>query len=154
LKKNDTNPWYLAKPVGRKRLEVQSKVLCLVPAPSSTNVAIKEKTLSSDDDGDETTIFDLDANVEEYCFTGTVIAIADGHGLIHFDGQSKADDVWMTLSSPKLFLNGGTWNEHNMEASNGTVTNVDVKQELNQGKSSNTLPILHYWKEMDSNALP
>jgi [histone H3]-trimethyl-L-lysine9/36 demethylase len=152
--KLNSNPWYLARPVGRKRLEVQTKVLCLVPAPSNLaeTTAIKDLTLSSDEaDLEEEPLLDVDANVEEICFTGTIVEIADGHALIHFDGQGKSDDIWMPLSSPKLFLNGGLWNE---ESSNAVVVSDDKdKLQVNQGTTSNNLPPLHYWKEMDSNEL-
>lgn len=153
--KSNANPWYLARPVGRKRLEVQTKVLCLVPAPSNIaeTTAVKDLTTMSSDEADldEEPLLDVDANVEEICFSGTIVEIADGHALIHFDGQGKSDDIWMPLSSPKLFLNGGMWND---ESSNVVVGSDDKEvHELNQGTASKGLPPLHYWKEMDSNEL-
>jgi [histone H3]-trimethyl-L-lysine9/36 demethylase len=152
--KANANPWYLARPVGRKRLEVETKVLCLVPAPSNVaeTTSIKDLTLSSDEaDLEEEPLLDVDANVEEVCFSGTIVEIADGHALIHFDGQGKSDDIWMPRSSPKLFLNGGKWNDESTAAA--VVIDDKVKLQSNQGTTSNALPPLHFWKEMDSNEL-
>ena len=40
-------------------------------------------------------------------FAGNVTAIVEDHARIHFVGSSKADDIWMEITSDKLFLDGG-----------------------------------------------
>ena len=160
-------PWYLAKPIGRKRLEVNMKILCLVPATPTTNSSIQDIVSSSDVEDEGT--FPDDNHVEELCFTGTIIRIEDRHALLHFDGQSKTSDIWMPLSSSKIFLNGGIWNEEKdditkvvahhstdqtvtTDASLGTATDGIVKT-VTTGTNAKALPVLHYWKEMDTNVL-
>lgn len=116
------NPWHLAKPSGRKRFEVQTRVLCLVPIPIQVPPPVCN---DSNDSSDE----EMPIDEEEQCFAGTVIEISEGHVLIHFDGKPKTEDMWMPVSSPKLFVDGGRWEE---------------EQQL-EG-----IPPLHYWKEIDS----
>ena len=174
-KKTDVKPWYLAKPVGRKRLEVNTKILCLVPVTSSTSASM-QVTVSTSDVDDDGMLFLNDHQVEELCFTGTIIRIEDKHALIHFDGQSKSSDIWMPLSSTKIFLNGGVWDEakhaiHNnhksavvvlaadpaLGKSSVTTTSIDgtTNAPMKVGATSVTAtPVLHYWKEMDTNVLP
>ena len=186
-KKVDMKPWYLAKPVGRKRLEVNMKILCLVPiTPTTTTASIQDLVVTSDAD-DELTFPIMDnLPVEEHCFTGTIIRIEDNHALIHFDGQCKSSDIWMHLSSPKIFLNGGiyddtkvnvamvttklntnnnttdpartTTTESSVTTTNGTTTTTTTKETASTATSTSVtalpVPVLHYWKEMDTNVLP
>jgi JmjC domain, hydroxylase len=131
--KREENPWHLAKPIGRKRLEVNAKVLCLIPAPladvpptpsSTTDTTGNDDDVSSDEE--------IVPEENEYCLAGTVAQIADGHVLVHFNGMNKSENKWVPLNSPKLFLDGGRWQEeHEAEG----------------------MPALHYWKEMDSKML-
>ena len=65
----------------------------------------------------------------EECFAGTIAEISEGHVRIHFDGLPKSEDVWMLGDSPKLFLDGGRWEEE---------------------REAKGIPPLHYWQEMDS----
>jgi hypothetical protein len=70
-------------------------------------------------------------DLEEQCFRGQVTEITDGYARIHLDGLSKADDVWMAIDSPKLYLDGGPWTE-------------------DEDEETSDLPPLHYWQVMDS----
>lgn len=99
--------WHLAKPVSCKRLKINTRVLCMMPG----------EQLKKDDTQDE------------QCFLGSIIEIVDDHGRIRFEGLSKSDDIWMPVNSPKLFLDGGRWEEK--EEENGLLP-------------------LQYWNEMDS----
>ncbi len=40
-------------------------------------------------------------------FAGNVTSLVENHARIHFVGSSKADDVWMEVTSDCLFLDGG-----------------------------------------------
>lgn len=86
--------WRLAKPhVQRKKpLTLDTKVLCLLPG---------RKEGENDDEQAE----------DEECFAGVVVEIVDDHCRIHFAGLKKEEDVWMSVSSKKLFLDGGKWAE-------------------------------------------
>ena len=78
--------------------------------------------LSSDDEPN-------DGNDDhEECFAGTVVEVSEGYVRIHFDGFPKSEDIWMLDDSPKMFLDGGRWEE----------------------TSANMPPQHHYWQEMDS----
>jgi JmjC domain, hydroxylase len=83
--------WRLAKPLGNKKakLQLEQKVLCLLPG--------KKEGI----DGEVTD--------EEECFAGVVKEFADDHCRVHFSGLKKDDDVWIALTDPKLFLDGGKW---------------------------------------------
>eukprot|EP00547_Thalassionema_nitzschioides_P007001 CAMPEP_0194204106 /NCGR_PEP_ID=MMETSP0156-20130528/3725_1 /TAXON_ID=33649 /ORGANISM="Thalassionema nitzschioides, Strain L26-B" /LENGTH=548 /DNA_ID=CAMNT_0038930039 /DNA_START=264 /DNA_END=1910 /DNA_ORIENTATION=- len=89
--------WRLAKPLTtsnkkkkKEQITLETKVLCLLPG----------KVVSNDyDDDDE----------DEQCFEGVVKELSDGHCRVHFAGLKKEDDVWIELTSPKLFLDGGKW---------------------------------------------
>lgn len=104
--------WHLAKPGSRKSLRPSVKVLCIMTAVVDGN--------QSDDSDDEE---------DEQCFSGVVTEYRDDHVRVHLDGYSKKDDIWMSVESPKLFLDGGRWSE--------TMAEED-------------LPPLHYWREEDS----
>jgi jumonji domain-containing protein 2 len=119
--------WHLAKPVTRKVLEVQSRVLCLVPA---TRKSEHVRDASNDDsDSSDSGNEEYEEEEDEQCFAGSIVEIADGHARIHLDGLPKTEDIWMPVSSPKLFLDGGRW---------GADGALEV------------IPPLHYWQEMDS----
>ena len=105
--------WHLAKPVNRKSLRPSTRVLCIVPAVFDDD--------SGSDDSSE-----IEEN--EQCFAGTIVEETDDHVKIHFDGMGKKEDQWMPIDSPKIFLDGGRWDE-------------DVSAKL---------PALHYWAEEDS----
>jgi len=81
--------WRFAKPTVKRELDLKAKVLCLVPA--------KLEGRHQDDD--------------EQCFLGEVTEIAEGHVRVHFQGLPKNEDLWMSMNSPKLFLDGGKWEE-------------------------------------------
>ena len=104
--------WHLAKPGSRKSLGPGVRVLCIVPVTVDGN--------SKDDDSSD--------EEDEECFAGVIIEGRDDHVRVRFDGMNKKDDTWMEVESPKLFLDGGMWEE-------------DVAEEL---------PALHYWKVEDS----
>lgn len=93
-----TEEWRLAKPSIRRELDLKTKVLCLVPA--------KLEGTSQDDD--------------EQCFLGEITEISEGHVRVHFQGLPKNEDVWMDMSSPKLFLDGGKWEEPQKTKKNKT----------------------------------
>ncbi len=95
--------WHLAKPVLRKMLKVQSKVLCIVPVAKA----------------------ELDDEDEE-CFRGTITEISQDHVRVHFDGLQRKEDIWIPMSSAKLFIDGGRWTEEE------------------------EMPVLHFWQEEDS----
>jgi JmjC domain, hydroxylase len=124
-KRAKESPWHLAKPISRKRLEVQMRVLCLVPAATKTLLPVPR---DYDDSSDE----EKDVEEDEQCFACTIVEMSQGHVLVHFDGLPKTEDIWMPESSPKLFLDGGRWQEEHEEEG---------------------MPPLHYWKEMDSKTL-
>jgi jumonji domain-containing protein 2 len=83
--------WRLAKPLVdiKMRRQVQkldSKVLCLLPGRR--------------EDSDRE---------DEQCFAGVVKEISEGFVRVHFCGLRKEDDVWMSVTSDKLFMDGGKW---------------------------------------------
>lgn len=50
----------------------------------------------------------LDTDDDEECyFTGVVVDVVEDHAKIHFAGTTKSEDIWLTLDSGKLFLDGG-----------------------------------------------
>jgi hypothetical protein len=110
-KEHEGEVWRLAKPVGRKLLKPLTRVLCIVPAIVEGN---------QEDDEDEE---------DEQCFAGAVTEVTDDHVRVHFDGLPKKDDLWMSMQSPKLFLDGGLFGE---------------------AKGPDSLLPRHYWKEEDS----
>jgi hypothetical protein len=82
-----TEEWRFAKPSIKRELDVKTKVLCLMPA----------KLEERDED--------------EQCFLGEITEIAEGHVRVHFQGLPKNEDVWIDMDSPKLYLDGGKWEE-------------------------------------------
>jgi hypothetical protein len=110
-KEHEGEVWRLAKPVGRKLLKPLTRVLCIVPTIVEGN---------QEDDEDEE---------DEQCFAGAVTEVTDDHVRVHFDGLPKKDDLWMSMQSPKLFLDGGLFGE---------------------AKGPDSLLPRHYWKEEDS----
>ena len=115
-RKQDQEVWHLAKPGSRKSLRPSVRVLCIVGTVVDGNPSV---------DGDS----DSEDEKDEQCFSGTVTEVRDDHVRIRFDGLGKKDDTWMSVDSPKLFLDGGRWGE--------TIAEEE-------------LPPLHYWREEDS----
>jgi hypothetical protein len=132
--------WHLAKPIiipatgarnkQRRRLEVFTRVLCLLPGTVMTS-----GDSNADDDDDEE---------DEQCFAGQIVELSDDHVLVHLDGLPRSEDFWLPVNSSKLFLDGGRWNEDDDM----------VEGEEGAKKISNSpargLPKLHYWQEIDS----
>jgi jumonji domain-containing protein 2 len=125
-RKVEQDVWHLAKPITRKALEVQARVLCLIPATRKSH-HIRDSCNDDSDSSDSRK--EEEEEEDEQCFAGSIVEIAEGYARIHLDGLPKTEDIWMQLSSPKLFLDGGRW------GANG---------------SSEEIPPLHYWQEMDS----
>ena len=105
-KAEDIEIWHLAKPIGRKSLRESDRVLCIIPAVTD----IKN-----------------DENESEECFAGYIFERMNDDVRIRLDGMGKKDDIWMSVNSSKLFVDGGRWEEEN-----------DFK-----------MPAKHYWKEED-----
>lgn len=122
-KKKQEDEWRLAQPVKRREIQSGSRVLVILPTASIGSggrpVALNA---GNDDDSDE-------EEEDEECFAGEVTEIADDHARVHLDGLCRSDDVWMPISSPKLFMDGGIW---------------DAKKE------KEGIPEQHIWEEMDS----
>jgi JmjC domain, hydroxylase len=116
--------WHLAKPMTRKGLAVNSKVLVMIPGIVASNEG--EPCYGSDSsDSDESKAVEE----EEQCFAGIITDFTDEHCRVHFASLSKDDDVWMHINSHKLFLDGGRWDDTN---------------------ETKGLPPKHYWQEVDS----
>jgi hypothetical protein len=109
--------WHLAKIVGRKVLRPSDRVLCIIPATLDEKSSMNEEGSRSIDDEDD-----------EQCFAGSIIETQGNHLRVRLDGFGRNDDVWMESGSPKLFLDGGRWEE----------------------SPKCGLPPKHYWKEEDS----
>ena len=107
--------WHLAKPIGRKGIEIGARVLCLQPG-TMVSGSMDQSHMSEDDE-------------DEQCFRGSVVERVDDNVKIHLDGLSKSEDVWVSLDSKKVYLDGGPW--------------VDDHEAC-------AIPYRHYWKEMDS----
>jgi hypothetical protein len=103
IEESEGDVWHLARPVGRKRLELHTRVLCLVPATVMSSKHSKAKSK-----------VDID---EEQCFSGEVVEIADDCARVHLDGTQKSEDTWIYSKSAKLFLDGGRWSEPDDEDS-------------------------------------
>ena len=114
-KTKEQEVWHLAKSGGRKSLRPAVKVLCIV---------------SVDPDGERN--IDSEEIEDEQCFSGIITEVRDDHVRIRFDGLSKKEDSWISIESPKLFLDGGRWGD--------TLAEED-------------LPPMHYWHEGDSKRL-
>lgn len=70
----------MAKPMTMTRMLIRTPVICLLES-------VKGK--------------------ERYSL-GSIVDIVDGHyAKIHFRGSKGADDIWLTMDSGKLFLDGG-----------------------------------------------
>merc|ERR1711935_1061796 len=89
--------WHLAKPVGRKALRESDRVLCIVPAVVGSSL----------------TNIDCSQEESEECFAGYIFERLNDDVRVRLDGMRKKDDTWMTVDSPKLFLDGGRWEEKN-----------------------------------------
>jgi hypothetical protein len=113
--------WHLAKSLGRKALRPSDRVLCIIPATLDEELSKKEGGSSSIDNDEE----DDD---DEQCFAGSIVETQGDHVRVRLDGFGRKDDVWMELGSPKLFLDGGRWEDC----------------------PKSGLPPKHYWKEEDS----
>ena len=51
-------------------------------------------------------LLDTDNDVQCY-FAGVIVDIVEEHAKIHFAGSTRSEDVWLTIDSGKLFLDGG-----------------------------------------------
>jgi jumonji domain-containing protein 2 len=51
-------------------------------------------------------LLDTDNDVECY-FAGVIVDVVEQHAKIHFAGSTRDEDVWLTIDSGKLFLDGG-----------------------------------------------
>mmetsp|Transcript_26153 Transcript_26153/g.61436 ORF Transcript_26153/g.61436 Transcript_26153/m.61436 type:complete len:609 (-) Transcript_26153:1242-3068(-) len=96
--------WHLAKPIGRKSIRISDRVLCIIPAVIDNE--------------------DFEGESEE-CFAGYVFERLNNDIRVRLDGMGRKDDIWMSVDSPKLFLDGGKWEENN----------------------GFKMPARHYWKE-------
>lgn len=136
-KKENVEVWHLAKPLNKSsnRVFVNSKVLCIVPASQklqlnlnaiNSAVGCMEVTKKSQSETDED-----DFGLEEQCFAGQVVEMSDDkqYVRVHLLGLPRTEDIWMDIQNPRLFIDGGQWNDSIAE------------QEM---------PHLHYWEEMDS----
>lgn len=131
--------WHLAKPITRVKLaQISARVLCMMPVLAVSQNSLSKQKMKrsrlqtqymedSESDSDRDELDDEDE--EEKCFSGQIVDISDDFVRVHLDGLPKSDDVWFHWSNPKLFLDGGRWNEEHEE---------------------NGIPALHYWQEMDS----
>jgi len=105
--------WHLAKPVGRKSIRISDRVLCIVPA-----IVDGKSSLTYNSDSEEES---------EECFAGFIFERLNDDVRVRLDGMGKRGDIWMSVNSPKFFLDGGKWEESD-----------DFK-----------MPAKHYWKEED-----
>lgn len=120
-KAEEIEVWHLAKPVGRKSLRISDRVLCIIPAIVDTSNGQRSSSTDSDHSEEES----------EECFAGFVFERLNTDVRVRLDGMGRKDDIWMSVSSPKLFLDGGRWEENN-----------DFE-----------MPAKHYWKEEDFSRL-
>jgi len=93
--------WHLAKPIGRKPIDVGARVLCLLPG-----TVMRSANPTEDDDGNGS-----DQEEDEQCFAGQAIEVADNHIRIRLNGCTKADDVWLPLEQEKVYFDGGSWSD-------------------------------------------
>jgi hypothetical protein len=116
--------WHLAKPLSRKIIKPLTNVLCIIPASTggADNSRLERKRKNGED-------YEDDEGDDEECFAGVIIELTDDHVRVRLHGLTKKDDVWMSIYSPKILLDGGQWGETDTE---------DV------------LPKKHYWVEEDS----
>jgi [histone H3]-trimethyl-L-lysine9/36 demethylase len=109
--------WHLAKPIfGRNPLRPRDRVLCIIPALVNEN-GVRECGSS-----------DVEVEDEE-CFAGFVVELLNGHVRVRLDGLGKKEDVWMPVDSPKIYIDGGRWEDN---------------------EDSFKIPAKHFWKEEDS----
>ena len=105
--------WHLAKPIiSKKSLGPSERVLCIIPALVNESGGRSNRNEVED----------------EECFAGSVVELQNEYVRIRLDGLGKKDDVWIEVDSPKLFLDGGRW----------------------ENEESYDMPAKHYWKELDS----
>jgi hypothetical protein len=117
--------WHLARPIQRlNKLDVNTSVLCIVPAMA---LGPTSKSTGSQEDDDYQDEVD-----NEECFAGYVVEKDDDHVRIRLYGLPKSEDLWMHWKSPKLFLDGGRWTENH---------------------ESKGVPARHYWQVTDSKRL-
>lgn len=125
--------WHLAKPGGRKSLRPPARVLCIMPAAVDLDQVDKYNSSRSRRRGNnDSFLSDDEIEEDEQCFAGVISEVRDDYVRVHLDGLARKDDVWMSIDSPKLFLDGGRWGDGNVS------------------KSQESLPPLHYWREEDS----
>jgi JmjC domain, hydroxylase len=128
--------WHLAKPIGRKGIELNTRILCLISQVNPQSILDDDSDSSSErvdqqrrgrrrNDNNNRD----DCDDQEHCFAGTAVEVSDGYVRIHLDGLPRSDDLWVAQFSLKLFLDGGRWEEEHQATG---------------------IPELHYWEEMDS----
>lgn len=52
-------------------------------------------------------LLECDDGVECY-FSGVITDVVENHAKVHFTGSAKSEDIWLTVDSGQLFLDGGT----------------------------------------------
>ncbi len=52
-------------------------------------------------------LLETDQYTECY-FAGSIVDVVEKHAKIHFMGSSRSEDVWLTVDSGYLFLDGGS----------------------------------------------
>lgn len=93
--------WRLAKPIGRKGVHPNARILCLLPGTVLRSINEVDSNESGEWEEDE----------DEQCFAGQVVEVTDNHIRVRIDGLPKSDDVWLPLGQSKVFLDGGQWGE-------------------------------------------
>lgn len=116
----ETETWHLAKPTNRKSLRPSDRVLCIIPA-----VVDRSNSNSNSNITTSGCLSSTQQQESEECFAGYVYERLNDDARIRLDGMGKKEDIWMSVSSPKLFLDGGKWEEDN----------------------GFKMPAKHYWKE-------
>mmetsp|Transcript_29395 Transcript_29395/g.44866 ORF Transcript_29395/g.44866 Transcript_29395/m.44866 type:complete len:726 (-) Transcript_29395:250-2427(-) len=51
-------------------------------------------------------LLECDGGNEAY-FAGSIVDIVDDHAKVHFSGSTRSEDVWLSIGSKKIFLDGG-----------------------------------------------
>jgi len=84
-KELEQDHYRLAIPIKASGLKPQTRVICLL---------------------------ETDKNVECY-FRGSIVDVVERHAKIHFSGSSRNEDVWLTIDSGQLFVDGGSTSNPN-----------------------------------------
>lgn len=83
------------KATKKKQLDFEDFRLALPMKPSHLSLQVSVLCLLECDSGNE-------------CyFAGTIVDVVDNHAKVHFTGSTRNDDVWLSIESGKLFLDGG-----------------------------------------------